>query len=150
VCKYSEAADKVRRREMARLKKTLPKAEYRALKGARRAFRTHAQHLDEPDRAVLERLFQHAPCLRSVYTFREGLFTIFEQATSKAAAQTRLHNWRFLLQEQHISGFETFLTTLQTYWEEITNFFVHRLTSGFVEGLNNKIRVLTWPQKTGR
>jgi len=142
VRQYSEAADKVRRREMARLKKTLPKTEYRALKEARRAFRTHAHQLDEPQRSVLERLFQHAPCLRMLYTFREGLFTIFEQATSQADAQTRLQRWIFLVREQHIVGFEPFLSTLQTYWEEITNFFVRRLTSGFVEGLNNKIRVL--------
>ena len=34
------------------------------------------------------------------------------------------------------------LGTLNTHFEEITNYFVDRQTSGFVEGLNNKIKVL--------
>jgi len=34
------------------------------------------------------------------------------------------------------------LNTLEEGWEEITNYFVHRATSGFVEGLNNKVKVL--------
>jgi transposase len=31
---------------------------------------------------------------------------------------------------------------LTHFFDEITNFFGRRLTSGFVEGLNNKIKVL--------
>ncbi|WP_414718152.1 transposase [Thiocapsa sp. UBA6158] len=32
--------------------------------------------------------------------------------------------------------------TAETRFEEITNYFVGRRTSGFVEGLNNKIKVI--------
>ena len=49
----------------------------------------------------------------------------------------------FLVREQAITAFVPFLDTLERYWTSITNFFKRRLTSGFVEGLNNKIRVLT-------
>jgi transposase len=38
--------------------------------------------------------------------------------------------------------FDTFIKTLRAHWNEITNYFIHRQTSGFVEGLNNKIKVL--------
>jgi transposase len=34
------------------------------------------------------------------------------------------------------------LTTLETYLDEITNYFLRRDSSGFVEGLNNKVKVL--------
>jgi len=34
------------------------------------------------------------------------------------------------------------MAILPTYWEQITNFFVQRLTSGFVEGLNNLKRLI--------
>ncbi|WP_295431155.1 transposase, partial [uncultured Thiodictyon sp.] len=34
------------------------------------------------------------------------------------------------------------LKTLEGHMEEITNYFIDRQTSGFVEGLNNKIKVL--------
>ena len=37
---------------------------------------------------------------------------------------------------------DDFLNTLTRWWEEITNYFVNRDSSGFVEGLNNKLKVL--------
>lgn len=37
--------------------------------------------------------------------------------------------------------FQSFLKTLVRHWEEITNYFTEHRNSGFVEGLNNKIKV---------
>jgi transposase len=139
---YADAADAVRKQEMARLKSTLPRADYQALKRARQAFRKHRATLTAEEQTALERLFSSAPVLRLVYAFREGLYAIFEQRLSKAQAQEQLQLWMFLVREQHIPGFDSFLDTLQRYWDEITNFFTNRFTSGFVEGLNNRIRVL--------
>ena len=36
----------------------------------------------------------------------------------------------------------SFIDTLARWWNEIMNFFVARESSGFVEGFNNKIKVL--------
>jgi transposase len=41
-----------------------------------------------------------------------------------------------------LSCFDSFLVTLETWLDEITNYFVSRLTSGFLEGFNNKVRDL--------
>ena len=41
-----------------------------------------------------------------------------------------------------LTCFDGFLKTLHRYWEPITNYFVDLLTSGFVEGFNNKLKVL--------
>jgi transposase len=38
--------------------------------------------------------------------------------------------------------FESFLTTLDNWLDEITNYFLEGWTSGFVEGFNNRIKVL--------
>jgi transposase len=139
---YREAADHVRKDEMKRLKKTLPKAEYATLKASRRAFWKNQTALDPEERIALQRLFTYAPALRLVYAFREGLRRIFDRPLSKPQAQEELRIWMFLVREQHIACFESFLDTLQRFWDEISNFFVHRLTSRWVEGLNNKIKVL--------
>jgi transposase len=135
VRKYADEADTVRRAEMTRLKPTLPHAEYPALHAARHAFRKQRAHLTAQDQVALERL-------RLVYAFREALYTLFQTATSQAEAQADLRTWIFLVREQHIPGLEAFLKTLETFWQAITNFFVRRLTSGLVEGLNTKIRLL--------
>jgi transposase len=139
---YREAADQVRKTEMKRLKQHLPKATYATLKPARRAFWKNRNTLNPDERQALNRLFTYAPSLRLVYDFREGLRTIFARPLSKAQAQDELKTWQFLVREQHLICFEPFLKTLANFFDEITNFFVHRLTSGFVEGLNNKIKVL--------
>ena len=37
---------------------------------------------------------------------------------------------------------DSFIKMLLNWLEEISNYFIHRDTSGFVEGFNNKIKVL--------
>jgi transposase len=139
---YRDAADQVRKAEMKRLKKTLPKAEYATLKRCRRAFWKNQGTLNTEEQAALARLFTYAPALRLVYAFRESLRRIFAQHLTKAQAQEELRTWMFLVREQNITCYTAFLDTLERFWDEISNFFVHRLTSGFVEGLNNKLKVL--------
>ena len=38
--------------------------------------------------------------------------------------------------------FEKFISTFDKYTDEITDYFIGRQTSGSVEGLNNKIKVI--------
>jgi transposase len=46
------------------------------------------------------------------------------------------------VQGSEVREFDSFLQVLETMWEEILNYFDNRENSGFVEGLNNKIKVL--------
>ena len=41
-----------------------------------------------------------------------------------------------------LNVFDDFIWTLENWKDEISNYFEKRLTSGFVEGLNNKIKVI--------
>jgi len=140
---YMHAADAVRQQVMKDLKKKLPKADYAALKGVHLAFRQHWTDLSSADQRLLDLLFHHAPRLVLVYDFREALFRLFEKPSAPAQAADDLKIWMFLVREQRIPGFDAFIDTLQNHWDGILNFFARRLTSGFVEGLNTKIRVLT-------
>ena len=139
---YSDMVDKVRRQQMAGLKKTLPKADYQALKGGHLAFRKHPAHLTQEEQALLDRLFTHLPQLHLLYGFREQLFTIFQTATAPQQAADDLKIWMFLVKEQAIEPLVPFLETLKRFWPFLLNFFSRRLSSGFVEGLNHKVRVL--------
>ena len=49
-----------------------------------------------------------------------------------------------LVRETDCPCFARFLGTLDEKMDLITNYFVRRESSGFVEGLNHKIRVLLW------
>jgi len=144
VKQYADAVDKARRQAMPALKKTLSKEAYRTLKGSHVVFRKHRADLNADEQALLDRLFAHLPKLQLLYAFREHLYTIFQTAASPHQAADDLKTWMFLVKEQALEPLFPFLETLQRYWPFILNFFRRRLSSGFVEGLNHKVRVLLW------
>jgi len=70
------------------------------------------------------------------------LTTIFDTARSKADALRRIRFWRRRVERSALSCFTPFLKLLDTWLDHITNYFIAHDTSGFVEGLNNKLKVL--------
>jgi transposase len=141
-CHYHQAADQLRQQEFKRLKKILPQAEYQRLKGSMWAFRKKPGNLRPEERHVLRKLFQYAPQLKQAYDLREQLTAIFEQSISKPVAERKIQAWIQRVRQSGLKCFDTFLPTLEYWWEEITNYFVDRASSGFVEGFNNKLKVL--------
>ena len=139
---YRDCADKLRKQELKRLKTELSQAEYETIKGVMWPFRKNKADLKPQEAEVLDRLFAYAPSLKLAYDFREELTAIFEQDLTKTQAADAIKAWRQAVQTSPLTCFDPFLTTLDTYLDEITNYFLHRDSSGFVEGLNNKIKVL--------
>ena len=139
---YRDAADQVRKEELQRLKKELSKEEYLTLKGSFHAFRKNARDLKPEERKILRRFFEHSLRAQQAYDFRERLTTIFDMNLSKKQAQAKIQRWQQQVLDNGLKCFEAFLKLLQSWWEEITNFFIQRQNSGFVEGLNNKVKVL--------
>src|SRR5262249_55867293 len=73
---------------------------------------------------------------------REKLTAIFETKQSKVSARRALRGWIAAVKRSGLDCFDKFLITLENWMEEITNYFISRLSSGWVEGFNNKIKVL--------
>jgi transposase len=140
---YRECVDKVRKRERRRLKRLLTATEYQeSVKGTMWVIRKNHKHLTTDERKKLNRLFEYSPELKLAYTFREELTAIFELRLTKAQAKKRLSKWRDKVRRSALTCFDEFLTTLNNWLDEILNYFVNRLNSGFVEGLNNKIKTI--------
>jgi transposase len=106
------------------------------------AFRKRPQELEADEQTLLKRLFAYAPAAEQAYTLREQLSDIFEQPQTKAEAKQAIQAWYQRVREWGVKAFEPFLTTLDNWLDEITNYFLERQTSGFVEGFNNRIKVL--------
>jgi len=139
---YRDCADQLRKQETRRLKKRLPKQAQKQIKGAMWAFRKNRDELEEEEAEILDRLFAYSPTLKLAYDFREELTSIFEQDLTKRGAKRKIKNWRKRIQASGLSCFDSFFTTLDNWMNEITNYFVNRHNSGFVEGFNNKIKVI--------
>ncbi len=87
-------------------------------------------------------LFKYSPLLKKSYHLQNKLTAIFNQLISQKQAKRKIKQWIKAVEKSELTCFNTFIKTLNKLWDEILNYFINRLNSGFVEGLNNKIKVL--------
>jgi transposase len=139
---YRGVVDQTRKAEQRRLKNELSEVDYGKLKGALWLVRKRPEDLNEKERVTLNLLLAQSPVLLSVYLLAGALTGIFDEPHSKTEAEELIRAWMRLVEEVAAPGFERFLKTLDEKMDVITNYFVRRHNSGFVEGINHKIRVL--------
>jgi len=139
---YRDGLDDLRKQELGRLKKELPQVEYKQLKGSLWALRKKPTDLTPEERRTLRLLFRYSPELKQAYDLQQQLTDIFDQHISPATAKTRIRAWIKRVAKSGLRCFDKFINTLGRWWQEIINYFANRDNSGFVEGLNNKLKVL--------
>jgi transposase len=139
---YRDGVDELRKQEVRRLQKELPKAAQDDLKQTLWPFRKRSTDLDEEEQVRLDALLAHSPPLQQAYTLREQLTTIFDTARSKKDGLRRIRFWRQRVEKSGLRCFDGFLKLLDSWLGLVANYFIHHQTSGFVEGLNNKLKVL--------
>jgi transposase len=114
---------------------------YRELKGAMWVLRKKKEKLIREDKALLKKLFNYSPSLETAYQLQNDLTNIFEMNISRSGGKRRIKNWMGRVKASGITCYQKFMVTLDSYLEHIVNYFIHRHSSGFVEGLNHKISV---------
>lgn len=139
---YRGGVDNLRKKELRRLKKELSEEEYKELKGAMWALRRNPEKLSDNDKVILEKLFKYSKELEKAYELQNELTSIFNEKQSRRKAKNKIKKWEKRVKESSINCFDNFLSTLSTYGDYILNYFNNRESSGFVEGLNNKIKVI--------
>ncbi|OQX23987.1 MAG: hypothetical protein BWK80_23195 [Desulfobacteraceae bacterium IS3] len=139
---YRKDSGSLRKQEMKRLKKELPEKEYGKLKGAMRALRKKDSELRSDGREIPRRLFRHSPLLKIGYELCDELTSIFNKPLSKGKAEREIGVWVEPVGLFGLTCFRKFLSTLKKRMEEISNYFIERQTGGFVEGFNNRIKVI--------
>ncbi len=112
------------------------------LYGAMWPFRKSLEELTDEEWDLLQRLFAYSPNMKEAYILREELTQIFERNYTRTAAKQAIRAWCRRARQSKLSQFESFLGTIETWLEPITNYFLERLTSSFVEGFNNRVKVL--------
>jgi transposase len=98
--------------------------------------------LTADERAKLDTLFGQIPQLQTLYELRVRFKTIFDTARNREEAALRLMD----LYDDATEAFpelEAFFRTYEQWQDQILNYFDERQTSGVVEGINNKARVVT-------
>ena len=139
---YREGLESCRKKEMRRLKKECSPDELKAFEKVHWLLRKSYDELTADERRILNRLFEKSPKLRRAHELCNALTAIYNTPLSKGQGKRRIKGWMRRVINSRLTCFNRFLKTLESHMEEITNYFIDRHTSGFVEGLNNKIKVL--------
>ena len=141
---YRADFDTLRKQELRRLRKELPQETYKVVAhGMYWILRHNHANLHEDDKVRLRTLFQYTPQLHQAYTLREELTAIFNMDLNLAEGQYRLEKWVAKVERSALNCFDRFLKTLHSHMDMIANYFHRRANSGFVEGLNNKLKTIT-------
>ena len=135
----SEALDKVRRSEYARVRGE----DRKFIKGQRYTLLSHRENLSLDGKKALRTLLKANKRLQTAYLLKESFGQLWDYR-SVAWARKFFENWRASLKGQKLEPFEKFAKMIDSHWEGIAAYCLpeNKVSLGFVEGLNNKIRVI--------
>jgi transposase len=139
---YRKCLVDIRKKELIRLRKTLSSDEYKTLKDAVTILVKKKELYTKDDLNTLKPLFKYSPALKAACRLCRSLTSIFNTKHRRKTATVKIEEWITKVEESELVGFNCFIKTLNKYKKIILNYFGKRLTSGFVEGLNNKIKVM--------
>ena len=108
--------------------------------GAHYALLKNQQDLTDKQGTALEHVYPACPPVKMAHRLKECLRRIFESHATKDLAQKRLDKWRQIAGQKKL--FPKFCKTLANWADRITNDFHQRITSGIVDGINNKIKLI--------
>ncbi len=135
----SEALDKVRKQEYARLSGRNRKF----IKGQKYALLSHPENLTGDARKNLKLLLAANKRLNTAYLLKESFAQLWDY-TREPWARKFFENWRGQLKWQRLKPYERFAELIDRHWDGIAAYCHpdNKVALGFVEGLNNKIRVI--------
>jgi transposase len=135
----NEALDKVRKSEYARLTGTSRSF----IKGQKYTLLSHRENLSLDGRRALKQLLQANKRLHTAYLLKESFDQLWLY-TREAWARRFFENWRASLKWQRLKPYEKFAEMIERHWDGIAAYCKpeNKVALGFVEGLNNKIRVI--------
>jgi transposase len=134
-----EAMDKVRKREYARLSGQ----DRRFIKGQRYTLLSRWGNLAAAGRASLKLLFKANKRLHKAYLLQESFVQLWYYERP-GWARRFFDQWRDALRWQRLEPFQKFARMVESHWDGIESYCheENKVPLGFVEGINNKIRVI--------
>ncbi len=133
-----ESLDTVRKKEYARLSGSNRKF----IKGQKYVLLSHKENLTSSGRKSLRVLLAANKRLNTAYILKESFSQLWDY-NSEAWARKYFENWRSSLKWKRLKPYEKFAKMIDRHWDGIAAYCKpeNKVALGFVEGLNNKIRV---------
>ena len=134
-----EALDTVRKSEYARLSGR----DRRYIKGQKYTLLSRRENLTVDGKKALKALLAANKRLNTAYLLKESFGQLWDYER-EAWARRFFENWRSSLKWQRLKPYEKFAAMIERHWDGIAAYCrpENKVSLGFVEGLNNKIRVI--------
>jgi transposase len=134
-----DALDTVRKAESTRLAGT----DRRFIKGQKYTLLSHRENLTLEGKRSLKLLLAANKRLNTAYLLKESFGQLWSY-NREGWARRFFENWRASLKWQRLKPFERFAAMIERHWDGIAAYCrpENKVALGFVEGLNNKIRVV--------
>jgi len=134
-----DALDTVRKREYARLSGK----DRRFIKGQKYTLLSRRENLTMDGRRALKTLLQANKRLNKAYLLKESFGQLWDYQR-EGWARRFFENWKAALKWQRLKPYEKFADMIERHWDGIAAYCrpENKVSLGFVEGLNNKIRVI--------
>ena len=134
-----EALDKVRKSEYARLSGH----QRRYIKGQKYTLLSRWDNLTLESRQALKTLLAANKRINTAYLLKESFGQLWSYER-EGWARRFFENWRASLRWQRLKPYEKFAEMIDRHWDGIAAYCKpeNKVSLGFVEGLNNKIRVI--------
>src|SRR5262249_45267361 len=134
-----KALDDVRISEYARLSGR----QRRYIKGQKYTLLSRRTNLSVSGKRALDLLLKANKRLNTAYLLEES-FGLLGRLRADAWARMVLENWRGALKWQRLKKYEKFAQMIEEHWDGIAAYCKpeNKVSLGFVEGLNAKIRVI--------
>ena len=134
-----EALDKVRKSEYARLSGH----QRRYIKGQKYTLLSRWDNLTLESRQALKILLAANKRINTAYLLKESFGQLWSYER-EGWARRFFENWRASLRWQRLKPYEAFAEMIDRHWDGIAAYCKpeNKVSLGFVEGLNNKIRVI--------
>lgn len=134
-----EALDKVRKLEYGRLSGK----DRSYIKGQKYTLLSNRENLTLDGRKALKKLLTANKRLNTAYLLKESFGQLWSYRT-EGWARRFFDNWKNSLKWQRLKPYEKFAEMIERHWDGIAAYSrpENKVSLGFVEGLNNKIRVI--------
>jgi transposase len=134
-----DALDQVRKSEYGRL----VGKDRRFIKGQKYTLLSHRENLSTEGRRSLRLLLKANKRLNTAYVLKETFGQLWDYQT-EGWARRFFENWCDSLKWQRLRPYEQFTVMIANHWDGIAAYCrpENKVALGFVEGLNNKIRVI--------
>ena len=134
-----EALDQVRKSESGRL----VGKDRRFIRGQRYTLLSRWDNLTLKGRQALKTLFNANKRLNTAYLLKESFGQLWSYER-EGWARRFFENWKAALKWQRLRPYEKFVQMIEKHWDGIAAYSrpENKVSLGFVEGVNNKIRVI--------